>query len=136
MKELDKLGSVPETRRLLETAQADEAVLAVLLYGSRARGEATSASDIDLCIVLAPDKDTAEERLRVRLAYLPSEKLDIRLFQQLPLYIRKRALKEGVILFCRDLDVLYELAYRTARAFADFRPHYRQYLEQVARAGP
>lgn len=133
---MDTVKDFPEIRRLFDRAQADEAILAVLLFGSRARGEATPESDIDLCMVLFPDRDTADERIWVRLEYLPSEKLDIRLFQQLPLYIRKRVLKDGAILFCRDLDALYELAFRTAKSFADFRPHYRHYLEQVARAGP
>jgi uncharacterized protein YutE (UPF0331/DUF86 family)/predicted nucleotidyltransferase len=101
-RKVDEPGNVtraPEVRRLLERAREDGAILALLLFGSRARGEATSASDIDLRIVLHPERDTAEERVRVRLASLPSEKMDIRLFPQLPLNIRKRVLKEGVVLF-------------------------------------
>jgi len=129
---IDKVKNASEVRRLLDRARSDEGILAVLLFGSHARGEATPASDIDLCVVLQPARDAAGDRTRVRLAYLPTKKLDVRLFQQLPLYIRTRVLKEGVVLFCRDLDVLYELAYRTAKAFNDFQPHYRRYLEQVA----
>jgi hypothetical protein len=134
--EASEVTGKPEVQRLLERVQDDGGVLAVMLFGSHARGEAGLASDIDLAIVLLPEKDTAEERMRVRLKFLPSKRMDVRIFQQLPLYVRKRVLEDGVILFCRDLDKLYELAYRTARAFAAFRPHYRQYLEQVARAGP
>jgi len=48
---------------------------------------------------------------------------------------RVQRLKEGEILFCSDLDSLYDLAYRTAQAFEDFKPIYREYLEQVADAG-
>jgi hypothetical protein len=41
------------------------------------------------------------------------------------------------LLFVRDesADSLYGLALRTAREFERFKPIYREYLEQVARAG-
>jgi len=38
--------------------------------------------------------------------------------------VRRRALKEGRVLFCRDEDTLYDLALGTAKAFEDFRPLY------------
>jgi predicted nucleotidyltransferase len=37
-------------RRLLERASEDPAVLAVLLFGSAARGEGTETSDVDVCV--------------------------------------------------------------------------------------
>ncbi len=120
---------------LIEQAKADETVLAIILFGSRARGDSTAKSDIDLCLVLAPDKDSTEERLRIRLTYLPDEQLDLRIFQQLPLYIRRRVVKEGVVLYCRNLDRLYELTHRTAKAFERFRPHYERYLREIQHAG-
>ena len=119
-------------QKLIQALQADERVLAVLLYGSHARGQAEPTSDIDLCVVLFPESNTPENRENVRLRYLSNEKIDLRIFQALPLYIRSRVLKEGEVLACKNLDTLYELAYRTAQAFEDFKPHYRQYLEQVA----
>jgi hypothetical protein len=60
---------------------------------------------------------------------------DVRIFQQLPLYIRVRVLKEGRILFVRDENQLYELAFRTAQAFEDFKHIYYGYLKEVALAG-
>lgn len=54
---------------------------------------------------------------------------------QLPLYIRVRVLKEGGILFVRDENQLYELAFRTAQAFEDFKHIYYGYLKEVALAG-
>lgn len=127
----------PHVERLIEKVKADEAVLAVILFGSHARGEELPGSDIDLCLVLAPARDTKTDQMTARMAYLPygSERLDLRIFQQLPLYIRRRVLKEGVVLLCKDLDALYAIAYRTAQAFEDFKPIYRHYLDQVAHAG-
>jgi predicted nucleotidyltransferase len=125
----------PHIDRLIEKVKADDAVLAVLLFGSRARGEETSRSDVDLCLVLPSGKDTPEDRMAVRLAYLPCAGVDVQVFQLLPLYIRSRVLREGVVLYCRDLDELYALAYRTVQAYEDFKPRYRYYLEQVADVG-
>jgi predicted nucleotidyltransferase len=126
----------PRLTRFLEEVQQDEAVLAVILFGSRARGDATPASDTDLCLVLPFGKDAAEDQVTVRMRYLKDADLDLRIFQQLPLYVRRRVLKEGVVLVCRDFDALYAMAYRTAQAFEDFKRIYRQYLEQVAHVGP
>ncbi|MBI2238988.1 MAG: nucleotidyltransferase domain-containing protein [Actinobacteria bacterium] len=116
-------------RRLLVRAEADPAVLAVLLFGSRARDEASNASDVDVCLVLRPEAGVSpsEERLR----YLAEFDLDVHVFQELPLYIRSRVLKEGRVLLAKDEDALYELAIRTAKAFEDFKPQYRRYLEAV-----
>ena len=50
--------------------------------------------------------------------------------------MRQRVLKDGEVLFCRDLDALYDVALRTVQAFADFKPLYDRYLDEVARDRP
>jgi uncharacterized protein len=118
---------------LLEKVRRDDAVLAVLLFGSKAREEETPASDTDLCLVLPPGREDKADQMRVRMEYLDQAGFDVHVFQQLPLYIRHRVLKDGIVLLCKDLDALYAVAYRTAQAFEDFKPIYKEYLEQVAR---
>lgn len=125
---------------LVHKAREDSRLLAVMLFGSQARGEGTPRSDVDVCLVLAPPAALAQksgEAAEVRLHYLATtpEGFDIQVFQLLPLYVRQRVLREGNVLFCRDEDALYELAYRTAKAWEDFRPRYRYYLDQVAHGG-
>ena len=123
--------------KLVAQASQDADVLAVILFGSVARGEQTAHSDVDICLVLTPerirDKSVAS---RKRLEYLSHFNLDVQIFQALPLYIRHRVLKEGQVLFVRDEDLLYEVAFRTAQAFEDFKPIYYRYLEQIADVGP
>ena len=102
-----------------------------MLFGSHARGEASAASDVDLCLVLASETLSNLEMSRRRLAYLAGGADDLVIFQQLPLPVRSRVLKEGKVLFVRDEDRLYEVAVRTARAFEGFRHHYRGYLDAV-----
>ena len=124
----------PQIARLLRQAVDDADVLAVILYGSAARGEASATSDVDICLVLVPERHSAAHMSAKRLAYLAEVDLDVQVFQQLPLYIRQRVLKEGRVLLVRDEDRLYDTAFRTVQAFEDVRPRYQAYLNEVARA--
>jgi hypothetical protein len=123
--------------RLVDKVDADEAVLAVLLFGSHSRGDQTPKSDIDLCLVLPLGRDGRTDQVSVRMAYLEenSGRLRIHVLQQLPLYVRARVLKEGRVLACKDWDALYAIACRIAQAFEDFKPIYRSYLDRVANVG-
>jgi predicted nucleotidyltransferase len=124
--------------KLLARARKDDDVLAVFLFGSVVRGEQTTHSDIDICLALVPPRTSYESTplSRKRLEYLAQFDLDAQIFPALPLYIRSRVLKEGKVLFVRDEDLLYDLAFRTAQAFEDFKPVYYRYLEQIAHVGP
>ncbi|MEJ7615301.1 MAG: nucleotidyltransferase domain-containing protein [Candidatus Fervidibacter sacchari] len=117
---------------LLKKVQQDSDVLAVMLFGSVARGESSAQSDVDICLVLYPKRWQLEELARKRWEYFRFD-LDIKIFQQLPLYVRRRVLKEGIVLLVKDEDQLYELAFRTAKEFEDFKHIYRDYLEAIAR---
>ena len=121
--------------KLLNKAKQDSEILGVILFGSKARGESTSASDTDVCLVLVNQRYDPLRLSHKKLEYLKIEKLDIHVYQQLPLYIRHRVIKEGKVLYVQDEDGLYELAFRTAQAFEDFKPRYYSYLEVVAHAG-
>jgi uncharacterized protein len=124
----------PQIVRLLRQAAHDADIMAVMLYGSAARGDASAASDVDVCLLLTPERRTAAQMSAKRLEYLAEVDLDVQVFQQLPLYIRQRVLKGGRLLLVRDEDRLYELAFRTVQAFEDFRSRYHAYLNEVAHA--
>lgn len=126
------VDSSPALQRVLARAEGDPDVLAVILFGSHARGDASPRSDVDVCLVLFPGAFGPAAN-RKRLDYLSGADLDLVIFQQLPLQVRSRVLKEGRVLFVRDEERLYEVAAWTARAFEGFRHHYRRYLDAVAR---
>ena len=119
--------------KIIERARADKDVLAVMVYGSRARGEGTPASDIDICLVLHSADYGRLELSQKKLEYLKSFDIDLQVYQQLPIYIKRRVLREGEILYCRNEDKLYEVAYRTAQEFEDFKHIYYNYLEEIER---
>jgi predicted nucleotidyltransferase len=65
-------------------AQADRDVLAVILYGSRARGESQAGSDVDVCLVLTPGRRDAATLGRIRLRYASLGDLDLQVFASSP----------------------------------------------------
>jgi predicted nucleotidyltransferase len=82
----------------------------VILFGSQARGEAGSHSDVDLLVVLDEVEDRRQEAIRIRqaLADLPIAKdvfvatpEEIRLRGNLVGTILRPALREGKILYER-----------------------------------
>ncbi len=83
----------------------------------------------------APDEDPWDIATRY-LAHASGERhegLDVSIFQQLPIYVRQRVLQEAEPLLVKDHDQLDEIAFQTIREFERFEPHYREYLEAVAR---
>ena len=118
-----------QLEKLLMKAEGDRDILAVILYGSYARGE--EYRDIDVCLVLDPKAHG--KVFDKRLEYSEHRNIDVNVFQALPLYIQKRVLEEGIIRFCRDEDALYDIAIKAVKEFELFRPKYELYLEGVAR---
>lgn len=118
--------------KLVSEAKKDRNILAVAVFGSFARRE--KYSDIDVCLVLKKKLEQLELS-KIKLKYLTNfPSLDIQIFQQLPLYIRIRILKEGRMIFCRDMDKLYDMAFHTIREFEDYKYIYKTYLEGVLHA--
>jgi len=90
-----------QMEKILAKAMEDPEVMAVILFGSQARGDATTSSDYDLCLVLCPGEYTGEYLFQKRLGYLALGAGDVHIFSQLPLYIRQRVLKGGECFYAR-----------------------------------
>ncbi|MBI1728670.1 MAG: nucleotidyltransferase domain-containing protein [Candidatus Rokubacteria bacterium] len=130
---MDNTSAPPAVARLVDRAKKDPDVLAVLLFGSRARGDAAPSSDFDVCLVLGAEPRSDRDRAEKRLEYLAEEDLDVAIFQALPLHIRSRVLKDGTVLYARDEEALYAVAIGTARAWEGVRHIHRQDLDEVLR---
>ncbi len=68
--------------------------LGILLFGSYATGEETGASDIDVCLV-KPQNGTVLKDVNKSLG----GKYDIKVFEQLPLYIQIDIIYNNVIIY-------------------------------------
>ncbi len=116
--------------KLVSKAEEDRDILAFIIYGSYARGE--EYRDVDVCLVLYPDQKAHVKTFDKLLEYSQYQKIDINIFQILPVYIKIRVLKEGIIKFCKDEDALYDIAIKAVKEFELFRPRYEIYLEGIA----
>src|SRR3989344_1856161 len=91
--------------KIAEKAKKDKEILAVIVFGSFARGE--KFEDVDVCLVMNKNYDSVKAgKMRIELSSL-SDKFDVHIFQQMPLYVRARIFREGKLFFCRDRGALF-----------------------------
>ncbi len=117
----------PKTDEILETLKSFEFVHSVLLFGSRARGK--TGRDMDMCII--PSRELSlRERLSIDSA-MPSG-VDISMYHELPVHIRKRISEEGKVLYTKDMYHLLTLFKENDLEYAGYRRH-REYYNKVLR---
>ena len=90
--------------------------MAILLYGSAARGESTERSDIDICVV-APDAD--HNKLYREILKLSRGKYDIRIFEKMPLFLKIEVIKNHKIIYAKNVYDLYEYFYKFRKIWKD-----------------
>jgi uncharacterized protein len=82
----------------------------IIVFGSRARGDATAASDLDLLVICPQIKSRRETRIAIRIALsdlgLPKDILvatrdDVRAYGSVPGSVLKTAIDEGVVVYER-----------------------------------
>jgi len=105
-------------KELLEQIHTDFSIiihkfffLGILLYGSYLMDKETSRSDIDICMV-APNEDIDQLiSFILQNVNVTSKKYDIRVFQELPLYIKIQVIENGELLYSENELDLYEYFY-------------------------
>ena len=113
------------TQSIRLRVDADEQVLALILYGSYL--SSPGPQDIDLCLIADP---ACSDPFRLLLGYsgeyagYGTPPIDISLFSMLPLYIRKQIIKEGVILYVSDEKILFDIVLDALRQWDDYQPRY------------
>jgi predicted nucleotidyltransferase len=117
------IPGIEQAKPGIDELAAREEVIAIILFGSVARGQAREISDIDICVVT---KKGAPEPVKMDLLSYGSEKTDVSLFYDLPITIRFRVIREGKLLFCRDTPVLHAIMADTVREYLDIAPFVRR----------
>lgn len=125
-----------ESKQALESSVSDvvnkikelgkDKVRLIVLYGSAARGKLTSLSDIDIAVFYDGDKKDRFD-IRVKILGRVSDKFDIQIFQDLPLYIQKDILTTGKVVYFRDYKEMFGIFMKTIRGFEDFKPRLELY---------
>ncbi|MGY4707038.1 type VII toxin-antitoxin system HepT family RNase toxin [Candidatus Bipolaricaulota sp. J31] len=127
-----KLGLLPKDilerlKRLPERIARVEGILALWLFGSFARGEATPISDVDLAYL--SNQDLEGEALeafegclyRVISSTLGTDEISLVDMRRAPLFLRWRVLVEGKLLLCRDEGAVARLAEEVYNRAPDIR---------------
>ncbi|MCD5407958.1 DUF86 domain-containing protein [Candidatus Bipolaricaulota bacterium] len=116
-----KLKLLPEDiserlKKLSQWVAAVDELLALWLFGSFARGEATPISDVDLAYLASAklkgqDLEAFEGHLYRRISStLATDEFSLVNMAQAPDFLRWRVLTEGALLFCRDQECVASLA--------------------------
>ena len=90
--------------------------LGILLFGSSARMEEGERSDIDICIVRP-----VTDKLLTEMNRMLGGKYDIKVFENLPLYIRIEIIRDHRIIYGDEVE-LSAYFYRFRRLWADMVP--------------
>lgn len=100
----------------------------VFLFGSVVSGKNSKFSDVDLAVYY---KGSKKERFDFRVKVLGKlgDKYDVKIFQDLPLYLRVDVLK-GKLLYSSDMRFVYDVAYETVRRFGDFKKYVDDYIDR------
>ncbi|MGH3978420.1 MAG: type VII toxin-antitoxin system MntA family adenylyltransferase antitoxin [Pseudonocardiaceae bacterium] len=119
-------------RRLGSVAESDDRVRFVYLYGSMARGEVRSGSDVDLAVLLRPRGTLLDDaRLHDQLAAaLDRDDVDLLILNDAPLWLQFRVVA-GRVVFSRDERERVAFRERVEKMFLDFRPYHDSYLAAV-----
>lgn len=100
----------------------DKNVMAIVLFGSHAKGTQKPLSDIDVAVMLKKPTKMAE----ANVAGFGSKFMDISNFHRLPLYVQFEALKYGKPLFIRDKKYMLDLTRHVVLEYLDMSYFYEK----------
>jgi predicted nucleotidyltransferase len=116
--------------------QAVPDVQAIYLFGSHARGDAISTSDIDLAVLAAlPIDPLARFELQERLAAALHADVDLVDLRAASTVLRTQVLEPGRVLFERSTSEREEFEAFTLGAYARLNEERRGILDDVRRSG-
>lgn len=123
--------TIPKTeplQHIIQELHANDNVIALILFGSVARGQAHEYSDIDLSIIARTAIPVSEQ---MDLLSYGCRKIDLSLFHLLPVTIRFRVIREGKVLFCKDPLQLHRIKIKTVREYLDIAPFIRRHCRHA-----
>jgi len=116
-------------KRVLEVVEGLADIAVLLIFGSIARGEAGSHSDLDLAVLptcqpAAEGEDLRRHRLQERLAVdlaemAPQGRVDVVFLDEAPDTLRQRIMEHGRMVVCRDPAAWKALRVKTMKEYGD-----------------
>ncbi len=101
------------------------------LFGSRARGDAVAASDVDVAVLFEQDPPRTLAGLHLDLAddltAATGQPVDLVVLNRAPADLIHRVLRDGVLILERDRAARVRFEVRARNAYFDLLPHLRRY---------
>lgn len=104
----------------------DQRVTAAYRFGSYQTKKFTPLSDVDICLFV---KD-ADKKTLLELSSYGSDKIDISLFDHLPIYIKPEVFR-GKPLFVKDRFFVAEKFASSFRSYQDFKRYQQSYWKAL-----
>lgn len=104
-------------------------IIALYLHGSYARKESKPYSDIDIAAITAmpdPPRD-----LREIIGSYSSEKIDVQVFSDLPLPALMEVLNQGIPLFIRSRETLWNVTRSVSLSYMDLEPMRNRWKKRI-----
>ena len=126
---MEPAGLERKLRAVVETAPGD--VVAVYLYGSRARGDATPSSDVDLGVLLRavppPGLGGPARALEAEVERAVALPVEAVVMNTAPADLVHRILRDGILLLDRDRPVRLRFEVQSRNEYFDLAPLRRLY---------
>jgi predicted nucleotidyltransferase len=119
--------------RLKEKASAWPELKLAVLFGSTARGQARSRSDVDLGILLDPYSPELRFQVEAELGRAAGRPVDVILLDDAPPLLRFEIAREGVLLFQREDHYWTRFKARAMVDWWDWAPTHRMIAAGVVR---
>ncbi len=125
---MDQALDLTALKRYLERR---EEVVAAYLFGSHARGEADTRSDVDIALLLRPNlPDLAHLELRLDgevRATLGDRDVDVLFLNDAPLEVQAEVIRTGRLIAVNDEAARVDYEVRTMNRWWDLRPFFEAY---------
>lgn len=104
-------GILDNLKKDLEEIKND--IFAILIYGSHVTKNAHQRSDIDVCVVLKSNDKVKINNLfkQILRVSAKNQRYDIRIFEQMPLFMKIEVIENGEIIYAKDMQELDEYFY-------------------------
>jgi predicted nucleotidyltransferase len=124
---------------VVQALSRDDRIEALWLFGSRARNEADSLSDVDLAVLARADLDRSAlwdamlEWTGVATEALRTDEVCLQVLNRLSVAVRDAILRDARLLWSRSPEVAADFVAQTLKEYLDFEPYLKAYDRELFR---
>lgn len=105
---------------IVHEISSKENIIAIYLYGSYVRHQNKPYSDVDIAVLTQCSEP--ERKTREWIGSFSSRIVDVQVFSDLPLPARMQVLTQGIPLYIRDEEILWNIIKSVSLSYMDLEP--------------